>query len=53
MLRWGQIEPPVDIVAKAARVYRPDLYRDAAGALGLAVPSVDRKPEAFMVAVGC
>lgn len=45
MMRWGQIEPPVDILAKAARVYRPDLYRDAAGALGLAVPSVDRKPE--------
>ena len=45
MVRWGQIEGPVDVFAKAARVYRPDLYRDAAGALGLAVPSIDRKPE--------
>jgi nitrate/nitrite transport system substrate-binding protein len=45
MVRWGQIEGPVDVFAKAARVYRPDLYRDAAGALGLAVPSIDRKSE--------
>ena len=45
MVRWGQIEDPVDIVAKAARVYRPDLYREAAEALGLAVPSIDRKSE--------
>ena len=45
MVRWGQIEGPVDVFAKAARVYRPDLYRDAAGALGLAVPSIDRKAE--------
>ena len=45
MLRWGHIEEPIDIVAKAARVYRPDLYREAAQALGLAVPSIDRKPE--------
>jgi two-component system, oxyanion-binding sensor len=45
MVRWGQIEGPIDVFAKAARVYRPDLYRDAAGALGLAVPTIDRKPE--------
>jgi nitrate/nitrite transport system substrate-binding protein len=45
MLRWGQIEEPIDIVAAAARVYRPDLYREAAEALGLAVPSIDLKPE--------
>jgi ABC-type nitrate/sulfonate/bicarbonate transport system substrate-binding protein len=45
MLRWGQIEQPLDIVATAARVYRPDLYREAAAALGLAVPRIDRKPE--------
>lgn len=45
MVRWGQIEGQVDVFAKAARVYRPDLYRDAAGALGLAVPTIDRKPE--------
>ncbi len=45
MVRWGQVEDPVDVVAKAARVYRPDLYREAAEALGLAMPSIDRKPE--------
>jgi nitrate/nitrite transport system substrate-binding protein len=45
MVRWGQIEGPVDAFAKAARIYRPDLYRDAAGALGFAVPSIDRNSE--------
>lgn len=45
MQRWGQIEGRIDVFAKAARIYRPDLYRDAAGALGLAVPCIDRKRE--------
>jgi two-component system, oxyanion-binding sensor len=45
MQRWGQIDPQLDVAATAARVYRPDLYRDAAGALGLAVPTIDHKPE--------
>jgi ABC-type nitrate/sulfonate/bicarbonate transport system substrate-binding protein len=45
MLRWGQIEQPQDIVATAARVYRPEIYREAASALGLAVPTIDSKPE--------
>jgi two-component system, oxyanion-binding sensor len=45
MLRWSQIESPLDIAATAARVYRPDLYRDAAAALGMAVPAIDHKPE--------
>jgi ABC-type nitrate/sulfonate/bicarbonate transport system substrate-binding protein len=45
MIRWGQIETPLDIHATAATVYRPDLYRDAAQALGVPVPIVDEKVE--------
>jgi nitrate/nitrite transport system substrate-binding protein len=45
MLRWGQIEQPLDIRATAAAVYRPDLYRDAAKALGVPAPSLDDKTE--------
>jgi two-component system, oxyanion-binding sensor len=45
MLRWGQIDRPIDLAATAAACYRPDIYRDAAEGLGLAVPSIDDKPE--------
>ncbi len=45
MLRWGQIEKPLRIEAAAAEVYRPDLYGDAAEALGIALPEIDRKQE--------
>ncbi len=45
MIRWGQIETPFDLQAIAAQVYRPDLYREAASALGLSVPEVDTKLE--------
>ncbi|BAU49454.1 nitrate ABC transporter [Sulfurifustis variabilis] len=45
MIRWGQIEQPLDIRKTAAAVYRPDIYRDAAKALGIPVPTVDRKTE--------
>lgn len=45
MIRWGQVEPPVDIAAVANEVYRPDIYRQAAETLGLAVPTIDRKRE--------
>jgi len=45
MLRWGQIEQPLDIRATAAAVYRPDLYRDAAKTLGVPAPSRDDKTE--------
>ena len=38
MMRWGHIEPTVDIPATARAVYRPDLYAKAAGALGLEAP---------------
>lgn len=45
MLRWGQIGPDVDIAAVAEAVYRPDLFRIAAAALGEAAPIVDEKVE--------
>jgi nitrate/nitrite transport system substrate-binding protein len=45
MLRWGQLEKPVDVRAAAAFVYRSDLYREAAGELGVPCPVDDEKPE--------
>ncbi|MES1926208.1 CmpA/NrtA family ABC transporter substrate-binding protein [Salinisphaera sp. T31B1] len=45
MIRWGQIAMPLDIAATAARVYRPDIYREAVACLGLAVPTADHKRE--------
>lgn len=45
MLRWGQLRGPVDIKLAAASVYRPELYRQAASALGLSFPPFDRKQE--------
>ena len=45
MLRWGQIDPAADITACADHVYRPDLYRHAARALGIAALQSE-KPEA-------
>ncbi|MBI1370268.1 MAG: nitrate ABC transporter substrate-binding protein [Planctomycetes bacterium] len=45
MARWGQIPraTPFDEIARA--VYRPDIYRAAAGSLGVACPGRDSKPE--------
>jgi NitT/TauT family transport system ATP-binding protein/nitrate/nitrite transport system substrate-binding protein len=34
MARWGQVGPNVDLDAVADRVYRPDLFREAALSLG-------------------
>ena len=45
MLRWGQIGPDVDLAAAAARVYRPEAFRDAAADVGVAAPLVDEKVE--------
>lgn len=45
MIRWGQIDRPVDIRRIAKRVYRPDIYRDAAARLGFMAPAVDYKSE--------
>lgn len=45
MLRWGQIDQPLDIRKAAEAVYRPDIYREAAGELGLPYPTIDDKTE--------
>ena len=45
MARWDLIDPAQDHEALAARVYRPDIYRSVAGAMGLAVPLNDSKTE--------
>ena len=45
MLRWGELEKPLDLRAETARVYRADLYRAAAAELGLAAPDADEKCE--------
>ncbi|MDR3527136.1 MAG: CmpA/NrtA family ABC transporter substrate-binding protein [Rhizomicrobium sp.] len=45
MERWGLIDAGLDLRAIAARVYRPDIYRDAAVSLGIACPLHDAKAE--------
>ncbi len=45
MIRWGQIEQPVDIRQTAMSVYRPDIHREAAKMLGVDVPPMDYKTE--------
>ena len=45
MVRWGQLDSPVDMHAVAREVYRPDIFRDAAEPLGLLCPSIDYKLE--------
>lgn len=45
MLRWGQIDPPVDFAGVSAAVYRCDVYREAAEPLGIPVPLIDEKDE--------
>lgn len=45
MLRWGQIDEGVDIHGVAESVYRPDLYRVAAAAIGSPAPLVEEKVE--------
>jgi len=45
MLRWGQIAQPIDICQTAAAVYRSDIYRESAQALGVPVPHIDYKTE--------
>jgi NitT/TauT family transport system ATP-binding protein/nitrate/nitrite transport system substrate-binding protein len=43
MARWHSL--PADAVERAERAYRPDLYAQAARAVGQPVPLADRKPE--------
>ncbi|MDX2166651.1 MAG: CmpA/NrtA family ABC transporter substrate-binding protein [Deltaproteobacteria bacterium] len=45
MRRWGQIDDRLDVSAIAREVYRPDLYRAAAQAVGVRAPAVDLKRE--------
>ncbi|HOB61297.1 MAG TPA: ABC transporter substrate-binding protein [Candidatus Competibacteraceae bacterium] len=45
MYRWGQLEQPTHILKTAGSIYRPDLYRQAAKALGVPYPTVDVKSE--------
>ena len=45
MYRWGQLNECVNIKKVAGEVYRPDIYRQAAGELGLSFPSIDDKTE--------
>jgi two-component system, oxyanion-binding sensor len=45
MVRWGQVAPALATSALAARVYRPDLYRTAAGAMGWSAPLENAKVE--------
>jgi nitrate/nitrite transport system substrate-binding protein len=42
MVRWGQASPSIDITAISDRVYRTDIYRTAAGEIGIACPEFDR-----------
>jgi len=45
MVRWGELDVAVDQHAIAARCFRTDLYREAAGALDIALPDDDYKSE--------
>jgi ABC-type nitrate/sulfonate/bicarbonate transport system substrate-binding protein len=45
MYRWGQIDQLTDIQALARRIYRPDIYREAAAVLGMSAPTIDHKSE--------
>ena len=45
MYRWGQIDQLTDIQTLASRIYRPDIYREAAAALGMSAPSIYYKSE--------
>lgn len=45
MYRWGQLDEVINIKKLAAEVYRPDLYREAAQALGLPFPVGHYKTE--------
>lgn len=45
MMRWGQAPASAELVSGARAVYRPELYRACASALGVAAPGVDDKAE--------
>ncbi|WP_207477819.1 CmpA/NrtA family ABC transporter substrate-binding protein [Arenibaculum pallidiluteum] len=45
MLRWGQVDRPLDLAATADAAFRPDIFREAVAGLGLVCPVSDHKPE--------
>ncbi len=45
MLRWGDIQTPIDIKKTAAQVYRSDLYAKAATEIGSTIPQMVHKKE--------
>lgn len=45
MARWGQVESPANFLKIAEGAYRPDIFRKAAEALGVACPTTDFKKE--------
>ena len=45
MVRWGWLTPDHDFDQLARRVYRPDLWREAATPLGFDLPLADEKDE--------
>ena len=45
MVRWGQARDLAAAAHAAERTYAPELYRAAAAQIGLAAPTIDRKPE--------
>lgn len=45
MVRWGQVSPSVEGSVAARRSFRPDLFRVAASAVGVAAPLHDDKIE--------
>jgi hypothetical protein len=50
MLRWGQLEKPVDVRAVAAEVYWTELHREVAAELGIPRPAGDEKIEGLHAA---
>jgi nitrate/nitrite transport system substrate-binding protein len=45
MYRWEQLRADLDTAGIAARVYRPDIFREAADAVGEPYPLSNHKPE--------
>jgi nitrate/nitrite transport system substrate-binding protein len=43
--RWGMVKEPPDYKALVNKVHRPDIFRDVAKAMGIAVPKEDMKKE--------
>ena len=45
MMRWGQVAYDEAGLSHVRAAYRPDMYRDALGSSGVAVPAVDSRIE--------